>query len=98
MSIRDKIGLAVFKPEDWPRLLEEADDAGELGKTWEEWERNLRSTEDQLDGLSIKYREIEVNLDELAEFCRRNNLPNTAETRAGFAAERVWKKKSRWPN
>jgi hypothetical protein len=94
MGIREKIGLAVFRQEDWPRLLEAADDFAELEGTWEEWEGNLRATEDQLDRLSIKYREIEVELSELDEYCRQKRLPNTAETRALFAAERVWKKKN----
>jgi hypothetical protein len=98
VSRREKIGLAVYKREDWPRLLDEADDAGELERTWEEWEQNLRTAEDQMDGLGIKYREIEVNLDELEEFCLRKRLPNTSGTRAEFAAERVWKKKKEWPD
>ncbi len=93
MGRQELIGLAVFKPEDWSRLLDEADDAGELEATWEEWERTLRATEDQLDGLGVKYREVPVNLDALGEYCRRERIPNTAETRAAFAAERIWKKK-----
>jgi hypothetical protein len=93
MSIREKIGLAVYRHEDWPRLLEAADDADELEGTWEEWERNFRAIEDHLDRLSIKYREIDVNMGELDEFCRQKKLPNTAETRSLFAAERVWRKK-----
>ncbi len=98
MSRREKIGLAVYRQEDWPRLLDEADDAQELEKTWEEWEQNLRTAEDHMDRLAIKYREVEVNLDELEEFCRLKKLPNTAAARAEFAAERVWKKKKEWPD
>jgi hypothetical protein len=86
MSRREKIGL------------DEADDAQELEETWEEWEQNLRTAEDHMDRLAIKYREVEVNLDELDEFCRLKKLPNTAETRAGFVSERVWKKRKEWPD
>lgn len=90
--------MAVYRREDWRRLLDEADDAAELEKTWEAWEQNLRVVEDHMDRLAIKYREIEVNLDELQDFCRLKRLPNTAETRSDFAAERVWKKKKEWPD
>jgi hypothetical protein len=91
MGRRDVIGIAIFRREDWPRLLDEADDAGELESTWEEWEINLRKAQDQMDGLGIKYREVEINLDALNGFCIKEKLPNTAETRTAFVDTRLWK-------
>ena len=97
MSRPERIALAVFREEDWPRLREEADDADALEASWQEWERNLIATEDQLDRLGIKYREIVVDLDELADFCTEKRMANTAEARSVFAAERVWRKKKAPP-
>jgi hypothetical protein len=97
VSRLERIALAVFREEDWPRLREEADDVDRLEASWKEWEKNLIATEDQLDRLGIKYREIEVNLDELAGFCIEKRLPNTAEARSEFATERMRRKKPHAP-
>ncbi len=89
MKRQETIGIAFYKEEDWPAFLECADDREELEDTWEQWFSNLRRTEDQLDGLRIKYREIVLDLDELMEFCAKKGLSNDSESRAVFLESKM---------
>jgi hypothetical protein len=89
MKRQETIGIAFFREEDWPAFLESADDRDELEETWEQWLSNVRRTEDQLDRLRIKYREVVLNVDELLGFCAKKGLPNDSESRAAFLESKM---------
>lgn len=80
------VAVAVYLPEQYPRLLATADDAHALEATWQEWYQIFQETRQELTKLGIYVVEITVDLDGLDAFCQRRGLSNTSSTRAEYAA------------
>jgi len=87
------IGIAVYKIEDWKRLLEISEDTHNLEKTWSEWNENIHKLEDKLTNEGIKFKEILIDLNELQNYCNRQKLRINSESRAQFVLEKIKKSK-----
>ncbi|MBO0779461.1 MAG: hypothetical protein J2P37_11600 [Ktedonobacteraceae bacterium] len=78
--------VAVYLPEQYPRLLAIADDASRLEPTWQAWHQNLQETKQMASEQGINLIEMTVDLDALEQYCQERGLTNTSSTRAQFAA------------
>ena len=77
--------LATYTPEEYEKLLLVADDTNDLEPLWEDWRREVQKVVGSLLAQNMKYAEVPIKVDELAQFCLENNLPNNSETRSKFA-------------
>ena len=94
MNIRDLIkpgadvvtGICWYSAEQWARLREVASDPGELEETHEEWltmmKRSLRSFREA----GIQYQLIDIDVEELVNWCNRKRIPINSSSRAEYAA------------
>lgn len=83
------VGVAWYRRDQWPRLLEIAEDAGELEKTYDEW---LRLAEEKLNELKtpgILVKKTDVDLDEMTAWCSEHGRSLNAAARAAFVAAKV---------
>ena len=80
------IAVAVYLPEQYPRLLATAEDASGLEATWEEWHEMLQETKREMTVRDIDLIEMTVDLDALEKYCQEQGLKNTSSTRAQYAA------------
>ena len=80
------IAVAVYIPEQYPRLLATAVDASNLEATWQEWHQVLQETKQNMAALGMHLVEVIVDLDALEQYCQEQGLENTSGTRAQYAA------------
>jgi hypothetical protein len=80
------MAVAVYLPEQYPRLLATAEDASDLEATWQEWRQVLQETRQKMAALGTQLVEVTVDLDALEQYCQEQGLKNTSGTRAQYAA------------
>jgi hypothetical protein len=85
-TARMPMAVAVYLPEQYPRLLATAEDASDLEATWQEWRQVLQETRQKMAALGTQLVEVTVDLDALEQYCQEQGLKNTSGTRAQYAA------------
>lgn len=85
-NVHMPIAVAVYLPEQYPRLLATAADASDLEATWQEWHEVLQETKQKMAALGMHLIEVIVDLDALEKYCQEKGLENTSSTRAEYAA------------
>jgi hypothetical protein len=87
--VKDVIGIAIYRPEDWRQFREISEDRNDLEATWLEWNDGINRFEDTLRKKHITCYKILVELDELLEYCRQEGVPVNGKSRAAFTAEKL---------
>ena len=88
MKKQIKLKAAFYAKNDWERLLLISDDRDKLEDTWEKWYANyLKAKKDFLNS-GIVLNEVRVNIDELIQFCKKNNLKIDGAARSMFAQQK----------
>jgi hypothetical protein len=80
------IAVAVYLPEQYPRLLATAEDASDLEATWQEWYQVLQETRQKMAVLGMHLIDVTVDVDALDAYCQQRGRANTSSTRAEYAA------------
>jgi hypothetical protein len=80
------MAVAVYLPEQYPRLVATAEDARDLEATWQEWHQVLQETRQKMAALDMHLIEVIVDLDALEQYCQEQGLKNRSGTRAQYAA------------
>ena len=78
--------FAWYRPEQWPRLLEVSVDRSELEGTFGEWEANATKGLANLARAGLWARKVDVDVDELVEWCRAEDRQVDGAARSAFAA------------
>lgn len=84
-----RVGVAWFRREDWARLIEISADREDLEATFEAWEAVAIATMAELRSHGVDVSRVPVDLDRLASWCRGQDIPVDARSRARFAAEEL---------
>jgi hypothetical protein len=80
-------GIAWYRREQWARLRELADDADALEETYEDWLASARRIFVRMTVAGVRVRRVDVELDELVRWCRREGRKLNGAARADFVAE-----------
>ena len=88
-------GVGFYRKEQWPLLLETAEDRNELEDTYEEWELNLKKSVKNMHALGMKPLRVEIDINELLQWCKSRNLKNAGENRAEFITDMLRQGKGR---
>ena len=88
-SARIAAGVAWYRRDQWPRLLEVAEDADELEDTYEGWLQiaNERFNNFKVPGVLLK--KVDVDIEELIAWCAERGRPVDGSARSEFVAEKV---------
>lgn len=78
-------GVAWYRADQWPRLLEVSVDHSELGRTYAEWQAMATKGLAELARAGVWARKVDVDVDELVEWCRSEGRPVDGAARAAFA-------------
>ena len=89
------MAVAVYLPEQYPRLLATAEDASDLEATWQEWHQVLQETRQKMATLGMHLIDVIVDLDALEQYCQEQGLKNTISTRAQYAAHLLSEQRQR---
>jgi hypothetical protein len=78
--------VAWYRPEQWENLRKISVDRNKLEATHAEWLEIAVKTLFSLREMRLDVRPIEVNVDELAHWCKNQKRKVDASARAAFAA------------
>jgi len=78
------VKIAYYKKEDWQRLLEIIDDRESMHETWSEWYKAYSKAKTGLISQGFIVVDIEVDLDELANYCHLRRIINDGKARSQF--------------
>jgi len=80
-------GIGFYRKEQWPLLLETAEDRAELEDTYEEWELNLKKSMEHMRKLGMNPLKVDMDVKELLRWCKSRDLKNVGESRAEFITD-----------
>jgi hypothetical protein len=81
------MGVAIYLPHQWDRLLATAEDRDKLEGTWEEWRAVLEESERNMRAIGIEPIEVVLDMDEFEKYCAERGLRNVGGSRAEYVAE-----------
>jgi len=81
------LGIGFYRREQWPLLIETAVDSHLLEKTYDEWMEVLDSSIEKIRVAGLEPELVEIDVEELLSFCKKEGLPNNAATRSRFIAK-----------
>ena len=79
-------GIAWYRAEQWPQLLEVAADRTELERTYDEWQAVAKTALVDVARAGVSARKVEVDVNELVAWCHSQGRPVDAAARSAFAA------------
>ena len=85
-------GVAWYRPEQWERLREVAEDVDNLEETYDAW---LKTAEQMIrDGIpsDVQVERVDIDVEEVLAWCNVHSLPMNASSRSRFVSERVRQK------
>jgi len=82
------VKIAYYRKEDWERLLEIIDDKESMHDTWNDWYNAFSKAKTNLVSQGFMVIEIEVNLDELNNYCKLKCIDNNGKARSQFVREK----------
>jgi hypothetical protein len=83
------IGVAWYRREQWPRLLEISADRDKLEESYEDWFSNVSKTLGLLKSKGLDPVKVPVDTEELLAWCRSRNLPVDAKARTEYTVGKV---------
>ncbi|HYZ74036.1 MAG TPA: hypothetical protein VE641_13215 [Chthoniobacterales bacterium] len=78
--------IATYKPEQWETFLASAADRDALESSWQQWNTSLQKLIADLEARNIHYVLVELDVDEINDFCRREGIPNNGQARSRLAS------------
>ncbi len=81
---RKVLGIGFYRREQWPLLIETAIDSQLIEKTYDEWMEVLDSSIEKIRAAGLEPQLVDVDVEELLSFCRKEGLPNNAAARSKF--------------
>lgn len=87
--VKTIVGVAWYRPEQRPRLLEIAAGRESLHDTYAEWVAEASARFEEVQRMGIPVQKVEVDLDELVQWCRAQQQEINGEARSTFVAEKT---------
>ena len=77
--------IATYKPEQWETFLASAADRDTIESSWQKWNTSVQKLIAELEAKNIDYVLVELDVDEINDFCRREGIPNNGQARSRLA-------------
>lgn len=78
------IKLAYYRKRDWKRFIKIIDDRESMHDTWYEWHKAFLKTKKDLILQGFEVEDIEIDLDELINYCEIRGIKNDGKARSQF--------------
>ncbi len=83
------IGLAWYRPEQWHRLRQVSADVEKLEESYYEWLSLASARFREAQQLGINIRKVEVDVEDLLEWCKQTGRSVDGEARAMYVTEKI---------
>ena len=81
------LGIGFYRREQWPLLIETAVDSHLLEKTYDDWMAVLDSSIEKIRASGLEPKLVDIDVEELLAFCKKEGLSNNAACRSKFIAK-----------
>lgn len=81
------VGAAFYREDQWDRLVELSIDSEKLSENYQSWKETFEKTTRLLRDRGIKINSVQVDVEELNDWCQKRNIDLNGEARAQYAAE-----------
>ena len=78
------VKLAYYRKKDWKRFLKIIDDRESMHDTWNEWHQDFLKLKKELTSKGLEVLEIEIDLNELTNYCKLRGIRNDGKARSQF--------------
>lgn len=78
------VKLAYYRKKDWEKFLKIIDDRESMHDTWSEWHKDFQKVKNELTTKGFEVINVEINLDELTNYCRLRKIKNDGKARSQF--------------
>jgi len=78
------INLAYYEQKDWNRFLKMIDDKDSMHDTWQDWYKASEKLENDLGGQGFVIKRVIVDIDELNNYCKIQEIKNDGKARSKF--------------
>ena len=85
------VGIAWYRRDQWPRLLEISTDRSDLEDSYDNWLVHVTEAFETMRNEGLDPVKVDIDTEELLAWCRSRNLPVNARARAGYVTEKVQK-------
>lgn len=83
------LGVAWYRQEQWQLLRSVSEDRDRLEATYEAWLRQAEETLADMKSNGLNVRKVEVDVNELAEWCSSRAVPVNSQSRSDFVADKT---------
>jgi len=83
------IGMAWYRPEQWHRLRQGSADVEDLEEFYYEWLSIASARFQELRQLGLDIRKVDVDVEDLLEWCKGQGRRVDSEARALYVAEKI---------
>ena len=80
-------GIAWYRENQWELFKKVADDTDKLEETCQEWQKSAKKIELDLLLKGTNTERVDIDINELIKWCKRNKKSNTSESRSEYVAE-----------
>lgn len=81
------IGIGFYRKDQWPLLLETADDADKMIEIYDEWLTGIERLIENMKTEGLEPVKVDIDVYELLAYCGQFNFKNNGEIRSQFVAE-----------
>ena len=78
------VKLAYYRKNDWKRFIKIIDDRENMHDTWKEWHLDFLKMKRNLISSGFGVIDIEIDLDELINYCKSRGIKNDGKARSQF--------------
>ena len=78
------IKLAYYKKKDWKHFIKIIDDRESMHDTWNDWHKAFLKTKKDLISQGFELTDIEIDLNELTNYCKIRGIKNDGKARSQF--------------
>ncbi|MDO8690451.1 MAG: hypothetical protein Q7R39_10665 [Dehalococcoidia bacterium] len=88
-NLQPIVGVAWYRKDQWEELLRLSEDRASLEDSFGEWLIDARLTLLRLRREGLDVRQVEVDVNDLASWCKEEGVHITASSRAGYVAYKL---------
>jgi len=81
------IGIGFYREDQWPLLLDTADDINVMEKVYGNWKKGIERLIENVKTEGIEPVVLDIDIYELLAYCTEHGLRNNGEARSKFVAE-----------
>jgi hypothetical protein len=89
MEEKSVSGIIWWKPEQWEKAKKISDDSHAFDDTYKDWKVTAEKMLISFHNIGIKVYKIEIDLDELVQWCKDQKVPLDSGARSRFATMKV---------